>query len=159
MRDTALFRRALQPMRQALDFLLRQPHNFSVIVARQGFYTFLTGLTSPYESTYVVALRASTVGLGLGNSTGNAANALIAAPAGCLVNRFGLKRYFLLGVGLLALGALVLAVAPTWSWIIGAMLLTSVGIRLSGTACGVICTASLHNADRGTGVGLCNTLS
>jgi len=90
-------------MGRALDFLRHQPRNFNVIVARQAFYTFLTGLTSPYESIYVVALGASTVQLGLVNSIGNATSALIAAPAGWLVNRFGVKRYFLLGIALLCL--------------------------------------------------------
>jgi len=151
--------RGRQPMGRALDFLRHQPRNFNVIVARQAFYTFLTGLTSPYESIYVVALGASTVQLGLVNSIGNATSALIAAPAGWLVNRFGVKRYFLLGIALLALATLVFAVAPAWTWIVGAMLLMSVAVRLSGTACGVTCTASLRNSDRGTGMGLCGALS
>jgi len=148
-----------QPIGQALDFLRRQPRNFNVIVARQAVYTFLIGLTSPYDSIYVVALGASSVQLGLVNSIGNAASALIAAPAGWLVNRFGIKRYFVLDAALLALAALTFAVAPTWTWIVGAMLLISVGIRLSGAACGVTCTASLRNSDRGTGMGLCGTLA
>ncbi len=139
--------------------LAGQSRNFSVIVARQAFYTFLIGLTSPYESIYVVALGASTVQLGLANGIGNAASALIAVPAGELVNRFGVKRYFLAGISLLALATLVFAVAPTWAWIVGAMLLLNVAIRLSGTACGVMCTASLRNSDRGTAMGLCGTLS
>jgi MFS family permease len=99
------------------------------------------------------------VQLGLVNSVGNAASALIALPAGWLVNRFGVKRYFLLGVALLAVATLTFAGASTWQWIVGAMLLMNVALRLSGTACGVTCTASLHNQDRGTGMGLCNTLS
>ncbi len=133
--------------------------NFSVIVARQAFYTFLVGLTSPYESIYVVALGASTVQLGLVNSIGNAVSALVAVPAGWLVNRFGIKHYFLAGISLLALATLIFAVAPAWTWIVGAVLLMNVAIRLSGTACGLTCTASLRNSDRGTGMGLCGTLS
>lgn len=146
-------------VKQALAFLRRQPRNFNVIVGRVAFATFLTGLTSPYESIYVVALGASSAELGLVNSIGNAASALIAAPAGWLVNRFGVKRYFLAGMALLALAVLIFAAAPAWAWIAGAMLLMNVGLRLSGTACGVTCTASLRNTDRGTGMGLCNTLS
>ena len=146
-------------MGRALDFLRRQPRNFNVIVARAAFSNFLMGLTSPYESIYVVALGASSVQLGLVNSIGNAAGALIAVPAGWLVNRFGVKHYFLSGMALSALATLIFAAAPSWAWIAGAMLLMSVGLRLSGTACGVTCTASLRNSDRGTGMGLCHTLS
>jgi len=157
--ETTQPRRDQHLIGRALDFLRRQPHNFNVIVARQAFYTFLTGLTAPYESIYIVALGASSVQLGLVNSIGNATSSLIAAPAGWLVNRFGAKRYFLLGISLLALAALVFAAAPAWSWIIGAMLLTSLAIRLNGTACGVTCAASLRNTNRGTGMGLCGALS
>lgn len=144
---------------QALDFLRRQPRNFNVIAVRAAFSTFLLGLTSPYESIYIVALGATTVQLGLANSVGNAASALVALPAGWLVNRFGVKRFFLLGVALMAVATLTFAGALTWQWIAGAMLLMNVALRLSGTACGVTCTASLRNPDRGTGMGLCNTLS
>jgi MFS family permease len=144
---------------QALAFLRRQPRNFNVIVVRAAFSNFLMGLTSPYESIYVVALGATTVQLGLVNSVGNTASALIALPAGWLVNRFGVKRYFLLGMALLAMATLTFAGAPAWQWIFGAMLLMNVALRLSGTACGVTCTASLRNQDRGTGMGLCSTLS
>ncbi len=48
---------------QTLDFLRRQPRNFNVIVARAGFSTFLIGLTSSYESVYVISLGATTVQL------------------------------------------------------------------------------------------------
>ncbi len=65
-----------------LGFLRRQSRNFNMIVARAAFSTFLVGLTSPYESIYVVMLGATTVQLGLVNSVGNAASALIALP-GC----------------------------------------------------------------------------
>ena len=157
LREAILQRR--QALLQTLDFLRRQPRNFNVIVARAAFSNFLMGLTSPYESIYVVALGATTVELGLVNSVGNAASALIALPAGWLVNRFGVKRYFLLGMALLALATLTFAAAPAWQWIVGAMLLMNVALRLSGTACGVTCTASLRNHDRGTGMGLCSTLS
>lgn len=142
-----------------LGFLRRQSRNFNVIVTRASFSTFLTGLTSPYESIYIVALGATTVQLGLVNSVGNAASALIALPAGWLVNRFGVKRYFLLGIVLMAAATLVFAGASTWLWIIGAMMLMNVALRLNATACGVTCTASLRNHDRGAGMGLCNTLS
>ncbi len=142
-----------------LGFLRRQSRNFNVIVTRAAFATFLLGLTSPYESIYIVALGATTVQLGLVNSVGNAASALIALPAGWLVNRFGVKRYFLLGVALMAVATLVFAGASTWQWIVGGMLLMNLALRLNATACGVTCTASLHNQDRGTGMGLCNTLS
>ncbi len=122
---------ARRPVAPALNFLRRQPRNFNVIVGRATISNFLIGLTSPYESIYVVALGASSVQLGLVNSIGNAASALIAAPAGWLVNRVGVKRYFLLGIGLLALATLIFGVAPAWVWIAGAMLLMSVGLRLS----------------------------
>lgn len=142
-----------------LGFLHRQSRNFNVITARAAFSNFLLGLTSPYESIYIVALGATTVQLGVVNSVGNAASALIALPAGWLVNRIGVKRYFLLGIALLAAATLIFAGALTWLWIVGAILLMNVALRLCATACGVTCTASLQNHDRGTGMGLCNTLS
>ena len=156
---TTAVTRGQQLIERPIGFLRRQPRNFNIIVARSTFNEFLTGLTFPYDSIYVVALGASSVQLGLVNSVGNAASALIAVPAGWLVNRFGVKHYFTLGIGLLALATLIFAVAPTWGWIVGGMLLMSIATRLSGTACGVTCTASLRNRDRGTGMGLCSALS
>lgn len=157
--STEITIRGRQLIGQGLDFLRRQPRNFNVIMARAAFSQFLIGLTTPYESIYVVALGASPVQLGLVNSIGFAASTLIAAPAGWLINHFGVKRYFLSGIALMALGTLIFVMAPAWIWIMGAILLISLALRLSGTACGVTCTASLRNSDRGTGMGLCSTLS
>jgi MFS family permease len=144
---------------RALGFVKRQKRNYRVTVTRAALSSFLAGLTFQYDSIYTVGLGADKVRLGGIGSIGAAIGSLIAAPVGWLVDRYGLKRFYVLGIGLMAGAMLVYAMAPDWRAIILAMILLSISMRLTGTGCGVLCADSLKNKDRSTGQNLCNTIS
>ena len=144
---------------RAIGFVKRQKRNYRVTVTRAALSSFLAGLTFQYDSIYTVGLGADKVRLGGIGSIGAAIGSLIAAPVGWLVDRYGLKRFYVLGTGLMAGAMLVYAMAPDWRAIIVAMMLLSISMRLTGTGCGVLCADSLKNKDRSTGQNLCNTIS
>ncbi len=136
-------------------FMMRQKHNYRVAVTRSAVNEFFFNLTAQYDSIYTVALGAGSVELGTVNSIGNGVAALIAIPVGWLVDRHGFKRFYVLGTGLLAGVALIYAVAPSWQAIVGATILYTVAVRLTGTGCSVISVDSVANDDRATAQNLC----
>jgi len=139
-------------------FIKRPKRNYRVAIMRAAASSFLLGLTSQYNSIYTVALGASKIQLGSISSIGNGVSALISAPLGWLVDRYGLKRFYLMGIGLTAGAMLVYATAPDWKAIIVAVFIMSLSMRLIGTGCSVICADSLEKKDRATGQNLCGTL-
>lgn len=144
---------------RAIGFVRRQKHNYRVAITRSAVNSFLLNLTAQYDSIYAVALGADSVELGTISSIGNGIAALISTPVGWLVDRYGLKRFYLLGIGLLAGGALIYALAPNWQAIIAATILLSISMRLTGTGCSVICADSVRNKDRATAQNLCVTFA
>jgi len=144
---------------RAIGFVRRQKHNYRVAITRSAVNSFLLNLTAQYDSIYAVALGADSVELGTISSIGNGIAALISTPVGWLVDRYGLKRFYLLGIGLLAGGALIYALAPNWQVIIAATILLSISMRLTGTGCSVICADSVRNKDRATAQNLCVTFA
>jgi len=144
---------------RSTGFVRRQKHNYRVAITRSAVSSFLLNLTAPYDSIYTVALGANSVELGTISSIGNGVSALISTPVGWLVDRHGLKPFYLLGMGLLAGAALIYALAPGWHVIIAATILLAIAMRLTGTGCSVICADSVRNADRATAQNLCVTLA
>jgi MFS family permease len=144
---------------RAIGFIGRQKHNYRVAVARSAASHFLLNLTGQYDSIYTVALGADSVTLGTINGIGSAISAVISTPVGWLVDRYGIRPFYLLAMGLLAGGTLIYALAPTWEVIVAAVVLLSISMRLAGTGCSVVCADSVKNEDRATAQNLCVTLS
>jgi len=144
---------------RVIGFIRRQKHNYRVAITRSAANSFLLNITAQYDSIYTVALGANSVELGTVSSIGNGIAALISTPVGWLVDRYGLKRFYLLGMGLLAGVALIYGLAPNWQVIIAATILFSVSMRLTGTGCSVICADSVQNKDRATAQNLCVTFA
>jgi len=144
---------------RAIDFFQRQKHNYRVGVVRSSVSNFLGGLTSQYNGIYAVNLGADAVQLGSLSSIGSALSALIATPIGWLVDRRGVRPFFLTAIALSASSALLYALAHDWRFLIAAAILGSVSMRLIGTSSSVICADSVHNHDRVTAQNLCSTLS
>lgn len=140
-------------------FVYRQKRNYRVAVLRSAANRFLANLTDQYSSIYTVALGADSLQLGAVSSIGAAISALIATPVGWLVDRQGIKRFYLLAIVLLAGQALIYAVARDWRLIIVASVLASISVRLAGTGCSVLCADSVRNRDRVTAQNFCATLS
>ncbi len=140
-------------------FVARQKRNYKVAITRAAASNFLNNLTIQYSSIYAMALGANPVQLGLISSIGSGVSSSISMLVGWLVDRHGIKRFYLLGIGLMAGAMLIYATAPDWRAIILAMIVFSLSMRLVGTGCSVICADSLQNEDRATGQNLCTTLS
>ena len=142
-----------------LGFIGRQKHNYRVGVARAAANNFLMSLTSQYNAIYTVDLGADSVQLGALSSIGSAISTLVSIPVGWLVDRRGIRLFFLLSIALSAGGALLYGVARDWRILIAAAILASIATRLSGTSSSVICADSVQNRDRVTAQNVCGTLS
>jgi len=142
-----------------LRFIRRQKHNYRVGVARSSANSFLMGLTNQYSAIYAVGLGADSVQLGSLSSVGSAIGTLLSIPIGWLVDRQGIRPFFLLAIVLSAGGALLYALAHDWRVLIAAAILASISGRLSGTSSSVICADSVQNRDRVTAQNVCGTLS
>jgi MFS family permease len=144
---------------EAFRFIDRQKHNYRVAITRSAVTNFLQKLTAQYDSIYTVVLGADSVELGTINSIGNGISALISTPIGWLMDLYGLKRLYLLGMMLMAGSALVYALAHTWQAIVVAIILFSVSTRFISTGCSVICADSVQNRDRVTAQNICVTFA
>jgi len=147
------------PVSRARRFILRQKPSYRVTVTRAAFSSFLAGLTTQYDSIYAVALGASPVQLGALNSVKGGVSAVMSLPAGWLGDRYGIKRFYVIGIGLIALGAAIYGIAPDWRVLLAAVILISLSMRLTGTGCSVLCADQLKNDDRATGQNLCNAIA
>jgi len=143
---------------QARQFVFRQKPNYRVTVTRAALSSFLAGLTAQYNSIYAVALGASPVQLGALNSVRGGVSAVMSSPVGWLVDRYGVKGFYVTGVGLMALAAAVYGIAPDWRALIPAVVLISLSMRFTGTGCSVLCADQLLNRDRATGQNMCNSI-
>jgi len=144
---------------RTIHFAQRQTHDFKLMLVRRALHGLATSLTEQYRSLYTVGLGASPVQLGSLQSVGNAVGALASLPAGWFIDYHGLKKVFLLGTVLLVVGSLVYFAAPLWTWLYLAVIIYSVGFRITCTACTVTCAAELPNEERATGRGFCRTLA
>jgi len=148
-----------QAIGRVRGFIGRQKHNYRVGVARSAANNLLTRLTGQYSAIYTVGLGANAVQLGFLSSVTGAIGALISTPVGWLMDRHGIKRFYLLAVVLMAGGSLFYALAYDWRFLVGAAILASIAGRLSSTGCRVICTDSVQSRDRVTAQNVCGTLA
>lgn len=144
---------------RTVGFIRRQERNFKIVLTRRALHAFLSNITYQYESIYIVALGADPVQLGSLWSVGNGISSLISVPVGWLIDRYDLKKVFLLGIAMLAGAGLFYASAPHWMMLFPAVILSSLGLRLTCQSCTVTCAHSLPNPDRATGRGLCTSIS
>ncbi len=104
-------------------------------------------------------MGASPFQLGLLNSIGGIAGALVSVPTGRFADNHGVKKTLLLGTPLLALGALFFALAQDWIILIPAIIISTLALRIVMTACPMVCGRCLANEERARGMQLCDTLS
>jgi len=144
---------------RARQFLFRQKPNYRVTITRAALSSFLAGLTAQYNSIYAVALGASPVQLGALNSIQGGVGAVMSPPTGWLVDRFGVKGFYVTGIGLTGLAAAIYGLASDWRALIPAVILIALSMRFTGTGCSVLCADQLLNRDRATGQNMCNSLA
>jgi len=97
---------------RASQFVRRQKPNYRVTATRAASSSFLVGLTSQYDSIYAIALGASPIQLGALNSVKGGASAIMSAPTGWLVDRYGVKGFYVAGIALVAVAAAIYGAAP-----------------------------------------------
>lgn len=144
---------------RSLGFIRRQKPNYQVGVIHASANSLLMGMTSQYTAIYAVGLGADSVQLGSLSSIGSALSTLISIPVGWLVDRRGVRRFFLLSIALSGFVALLYGVAQTWQLLIIAALLAAIATRLTSTGCSVICADSVKNPDRATAQNACGSMS
>ncbi|RLE47445.1 MAG: hypothetical protein DRJ18_03230 [Candidatus Methanomethylicota archaeon] len=140
-------------------FIKRQKKPFKVNMVRVSLNTLLSSLTQQYQSVYIVEKGATPFELGLLNSLGGLAGASISPVSGWFADRYGIKKSLMLGTILTALASFIFAEAPTWAYMIPAMLLFMLATRILMTSCPMVCGSYLKNEERATGMQLCDTLS
>jgi MFS family permease len=113
----------------------------------------------PYISIYTMALGASGTQLGIVNSIGMGASAILSPFTGWLIDRIGIKRIYLAGIGLLAVSFVTYGLAQSWPITIVAMVAYWIGFATSIHSCSVICANSLAKEDRVTSMSCCETLA
>jgi len=132
---------------------VRQDPNWRTVVIRQIFNRFINRMTLQYSNIYIRELGASPVELGTVNSASGIGQTLISLPLGYLQDKYSIRKIFLTGVAVLTLVPLLYATATSWEFVIPAILLAGLGLRLG--SCVVICDLCLSNRDRATGKALC----
>ncbi len=148
-----------ESIQKSLHFLTKQEPLFKINLLRQSSQNFLRSLTLQYQSIYITQLGASALQLGVANSIGGLASAVVALPAGWFADKHGLKKVFMVGTVLMALAATIFAVAANWIMIIPALILDAIALKIVMTACPMVCGSCLKNEERATGMQLCDTLS
>ena len=144
---------------KGVGFLRRQQRDWKVTVVRSSLSMFFYQMVFPYVSVYTMALGATGTQLGIINSVGMGISGLVSPFMGWLVDRSGVKRIYLIGIGLLTVSYLTYGVAQSWTIIIIAMVAYWLGTTVSIHGCAVICGNSLANEDRVTGMSLCETFA
>jgi MFS family permease len=97
--------------------------------------------------------------LGLVNSIGGIAGAGISVPTGWLADRYGIRKMFLLGMPLMALGSLIFALSHDWLMTIPALFISLLSLQMLMTVCPMVCGTYLKRGERATGMQICDTLS
>ncbi|MEM2960300.1 MAG: MFS transporter [Candidatus Bathyarchaeia archaeon] len=112
------------------DFLKRLDRRFKVLLVSIGLQTWSWSLPSQYNQLYATALGANPVELGSLESIGGVVSSIFSAPAGWLIDRYGVKKMLLLGLILSVAFALIYSFAFSWWMLIPAIILMRISMPL-----------------------------
>lgn len=144
---------------QAIRFLSRQPHDWKVSACRASIDRLLYQMIFPYLSVYIALLGATGTQLGVVNSAGMAAGAVLGLASATAANLIGTKRVYVIGVALAGLSYLVTGLANNWVVALMGAMIWWCGSTASSHSCGIVCGSSLLNKDRATAMGCCESLA
>jgi len=148
----------IRAITRMISFIKRQERPFKVNTLRAALQYFFVSLTQRYQPIYIVGLGADSLQLGFANSIGGVAGAVISLPTGWLADKHGIRRMFLVGTPLAALGSLIFALSPDWLTTILALLITTLALQILMTVCPMVCGRYLKTKERAMGMQLCDTL-
>jgi len=154
-----LVERIVRAIAAGISFVRRQDRDWKITVVRSSLSTFFYQMAFPYISIYTLALGATATQLGIVNSLGMGLAGLIGPLVGWTIDSYGVKRVYLIGIGLLAASYLAYGTARSWHIAIFAVLAFWLGQTASGVSCSVICGNTLASRDRATGMSLCETVA
>jgi MFS family permease len=143
----------------AAHFWNRQQRDWKVTVARTSLDKLAYQMVFPYLSIYIVALGATATQLGMVNSVGMFMAGAVSPFVGWFIDRNGPKKIYLFGISMLAGSYLIYAMAPFWTVTLVAMMAYWMGTSISTQSCATICGNCLLNADRATGMTICETVA
>jgi MFS family permease len=142
---------------RGITFFTKQEHDWKVTVTRTNLSMFFYQIVLPYMSIYIMALGATGTELGIVNSIGMVVAGVAGPFSGWLIDKTGVKKIYLIGIGVTALSYLVYGLAHSWSVIIIAMIAYYLGTFTSIQGCAVICANCLKSNERATGMSICET--
>jgi len=151
--------KAIGSIATGVNFVKRQDYDWKITAIRSSLSMFVYQMVFPYISVYTLALGATATELGIVNSLGMGLAGLIGPFVGWTIDSYGVKRMYLVGIGLLAASYLAYGTARSWRIAIFAMLAYWLGQTASGVSCNVICGNTLASKDRATGMSLCETVA
>ncbi len=154
-----LVEKSVSAIAAGIHFIKRQDRDWKITVVRSSLSMFVYQMVFPYISVYTLALGATATELGIVNSLGMGLAGLIGPFVGWTIDSYGVKRMYLVGIGLLAASYLAYGTARSWHIATFAMLSYWLGHTASGVSCSVICGNTLASKDRATGMSLCETVA
>ena len=128
---------------QAIHFFSRQPRDWKVTACRASVDKLLYQMVFPYLSVYIALLGATGTQLGVVNSTGMAAGAVLGLVSAAAANSLGTKRVYVIGVALVGLSYLVTGLASSWVVALMGTMIWWCGSTVAGHSCGIVCGSSL----------------
>ncbi len=109
-------------IKKGFGFFIKQDNDWKVSVLRSNVSMFLYRLVLPYMAVYTMALGATGTQLGIVNSLGMGAAAILGLLGGGIIDRTGVKKIYLLSIAILGASYLIYGLAGSWPILIVAMM-------------------------------------
>lgn len=140
------------------DFFKRLDRRFKILLASISLHTWSSSLPSQYGQLYAVALGANPVELGSLDSIGGVVSSIFSAPAGWLIDKYGVKNMLVLGLILSAFVAAIYGFALNWWMLIPAIILMRIGMMLIMPLTDIIIVGITEPKSRALAMGLSRTI-
>ncbi|MEM2643652.1 MAG: MFS transporter [Candidatus Bathyarchaeia archaeon] len=139
-------------------FLRRLDKRFKVLLVSIGLQTWSSNLSTQYNQLYATALGASPIELGSLESLGGVVSSIFSAPAGWLIDRFGVKKMLLLGLILSVVVASIYSSALNWWMLIPAIILMRISMPLIMPLTDIIIIETTNSRNRALAMSLSRTI-
>lgn len=96
---------------KGIVFLQRQQQDWKIAVIRTSLDKFAYQIVSPYLPSYILALGATVMQLGIVTSIGMIVAGVLGPFTGWFIDRTGPKKIYLLGIGFLVISYLAYGIA------------------------------------------------
>jgi len=131
---------------------------FKVMLVATGLYNWTSSLSRQYDQLYATDLGANPIELGSLNSLGSLVNAVISAPMGWFIDRYGVKKLIILGLSFSAIVSGIYGCAFTWWMLIPAIILSQVSMRLIMPLTDIIIIGTTESKSRSLAMGFSRSI-